>query len=103
MPNLAALYTEVTKNPVIEELYDSPLDKPIYDVGRHEMELRWLESTPTIEFVLNIENQVKILLDQAVDLSLSYPQHQNPHGIIQRLVTVASLRKTLQDIYGKRK
>lgn len=59
----------------------------------------WIRNPRTQEVFQHMSKQVDDLEQQARDLALTFQQHQNPHGIIQRLIRAAELRNTIKT-YG---
>lgn len=96
MPNLASLYTAITKNP--ESLIPEPAPE-LQDAGRQQLLTNWHQSTITQEKILKHENDIAKLFNECVDLAGAYPSHQNPHGILQRLNKIAILREIIRE-YG---
>lgn len=62
----------------------------------------WKQSTVTQEFVQKTHSDIGTLLTDAVNLAVSYPQHNNHQQIIQKLIKVKALQEVLDThIYGK--
>lgn len=92
MPNLAKLYTQLTKNPIES---DTPLKEidPAADAARQQSLSNWKNATITREKVAEYQDEIVKLVKQSVELALSFPQHGNPHKIIQNLIKIDTLTK----------
>lgn len=89
-----SLYTSLTKL-VVEDSDDN--NKPqVEDAARFQARQSWLNSTITKEHLDNIQNEISRLLKQSVDLSVSYPSHQNHNQIIHNLIRVDTLKKLIE-------
>lgn len=98
MPNLAQIYSDITRPKSEEQLAEeakSRLKEP--DAGRTQAVLNWKASTITKEKVNKYVKEIETLLDEAVLLSKTFPQHQNPHKIIANLNRIDQLKGIIND------
>lgn len=83
---------------------DIPADVNLLPPGTsptaHRMSIQarsnWIRDTQTQEFFKKLSNDINTLEKEARQLACQYPQHQNPWGIINRLVRAEELRNLIK-------
>lgn len=97
MPNIPLLYTRLTKNPPKEVNVEKTNDiNPADDAARQQMESNWKRSTVTLEKANKLTDDIAKLFDECLVIAHSYPQHQNPHKMVQNLVKIKALKEILE-------
>lgn len=102
--SLLSAYTHSAKNPVNpdEEQPEQSVSQMQESEARIQAKHNWKQSTITQEFVKQTQDEIGTLLTDAVNLSVSYPQHNNHQQIIHKLIKVKALQEVLDThIYGK--
>lgn len=97
MPNLAKLYTELTRFRSKEEIALESKPQPEPDAGRSQAMQQWKASTITKEKINKYVKEMAVLVDESVNLAKSFPTHQNPHKIIANLIRVEQLNTIIND------
>lgn len=101
--NLAKIYadasgkTEVVQRRIDELKMPEQQTKEREEAARAQVKFDWLKSTVTQEMLENIGKEITTLINQAIDMSLTYHQTNNHQQIINTLVKVHTLRKVLKD------
>lgn len=87
-------------SPVQDISQDGVVDNhsPAEDAAHTQTKLNWLASTPTELMMKKLQNQITDLLALSVMQAVTYPTHQNHLQIIQNLVRVSELQKTIEEI-----
>ena len=71
------------------------------DAASAQAKFDWLQSTITQQMFKELSDEVQLLLNQAVDMSVSYHEKKNHEQIINTLVRVATLRKVITNYATK--
>lgn len=77
-----------------------PESPAIEDAQLTQLKHDWLTNPITAAMFKNIGIEVSSLMEQAISLAVSYPQHNNHQQIVEKLVRINELRK-IKETYGK--
>lgn len=68
------------------------------DAGRQQAKLQWMQSSVTMLYMERLREQKEKLIDEACQLAVNYPQHENHNQIIHKLVRAMELAQQIQTI-----
>ena len=71
---------------------------PAEDAAHAQMKQNWLNSSATEIMVKKLHLQIDNLVAQSILQAITYPSHGNHQQIIQNLIRVSELQKTLAEI-----
>lgn len=93
---LATLYTNAIKGPI-----EKPKEEQLgQDQLMNDLKLKWLNSDISKQHIRDLEEELSKLIQLSIELSVSFPSHQNPHQIISNLVKASTIQKVLGQ-YGR--
>jgi hypothetical protein len=99
MPGLANIYHTATGQ-VLSDFV--PKDEAIkgFSPAEHassvQEKIDWLSHPSTKKTFESINKEIDSLIEQAINLACTYPQHKNEHNIIQLLVRANEQRKVIE-------
>lgn len=65
-----------------------------------QQHINWIVNPQTQHFFKQVSSEIEKLESEARALAVQYPQHQNPFGIVHRLVRAEELRNIIKT-YGR--
>jgi hypothetical protein len=96
--SLAAYTKSISSNSVGETIVK--IESPAVHQLHIQMRANWIRDERTKEVFKEISDEYAKLETEARALAMQFQQHQNPHGIIQRLIRAEELRNIIKN-YGR--
>jgi len=91
--NTVKIYSEAIGRTVMTEgLPESPAE----DAARKQMLFNWLQSTPTQELFESLKTSADSLIEQAINLAITYHTHKTHEQILSCLVRAHELKNVIK-------